>query len=189
MAARRTLRGVVMTLVAAATLAAPQVLAAQPIAPVAPSRVDSGDHAAAERVAIAAEVRALYADVHAKSWANVLNHFLPAKVTARWAPPVTAPAWALPQPTVAATDATRLGSGGGADCADTVDGRGQVMTVGVVGSWARVLVADCASGRGAPGTHAASSDSAARDELWLLRVSGRWKIVHLERDTSAAGGR
>jgi hypothetical protein len=105
------------------------------------------DSAAA--AAIRDEVNAFYRDLDARRWSPLLDHFLPAKVTARWAPPTDDPTWsdlAAPRP---ASESER--------CASRT-------AVAIVGDWARVRARRCAAGV---------------DELWLLRVSGRWKIVHL----------
>jgi hypothetical protein len=95
------------------------------------------------------EVNAFYRDLDARRWSPLLDHFLPAKVTARWAPPTDDSTWS----TLAAPPPARESE----RCAPRT-------TVAVVGDWARVRARRCAAGV---------------DELWLLRVSGRWKIVHL----------
>ena len=98
------------------------------------------------------EMRAFYRDLDARSWTPLLDHFLPAKVTARWTPPTAELAWsglAAPAP----------------DGAAEMSGRCALRAaVAIVGDWARVRVRRCAAGV---------------DEAWLLRVSGQWKIVHL----------
>jgi len=108
---------------------------------------------------IAMEVRAFERDLAAKDWNAVLGHFWPAKITARWEPPVQNEEW------IAASPAGRVpiasGSGG------TTDGCGEqgvAVEMAVVGRWARVILPACASPSG---------------ELWLLEVNGRWKIVRL----------
>jgi hypothetical protein len=99
---------------------------------------------------IATEMRAFYADLDGARWSAMLDHFLPAKVTARWSPPEESMAWTR----LLAPPATAGSSGG---C-------GPRLAVAVVGEWARVLARRCGG---------------AVDEAWMLRVGGRWKIVHL----------
>jgi hypothetical protein len=163
-----------------AALLAPRALPAQGAATAPPPSAVRHDGSAADRAAIVAEVRAFYADVEARRWANVLDHFLPAKVTARWAPPVGTEAWRSLVPSSPPRDTTRLGSGGEPGCVG--GGAERTLRVAVVGEWARVIADDCAGG-----VHGPTRGGRARagDELWLLRVSGRWKIVHLE--SGAAG--
>lgn len=187
MRASSTWRAAIATL----GLAAPRLSAAQSAAaPTPPAHAAPSGRAGTDRDAIVAEVRAFYAAVHARRWPEVLDHFMPAKVTARWAPPVSSPAWTLAEPALAAADTSRAGSGGPA-CVGAEEGVSQAPRVAVVGAWARVLVADCAAARagdrGDGGARPARPIEGARDELWLLRVSGRWKIVHLDR--GAAGAR
>jgi hypothetical protein len=171
-------------IVSVVALAAPRMLAAQSVAPAPPTGADPSGRAAADRDAIAAELRAFYGDVHARRWPDVLDHFLPAKVTARWAPPVTATAWALAEPAVAALDPARIGSGG-PPCAGAANG-GTQARVAVVGTWARVVVAACAGGGRQWNARSSGTMPGARDEFWLLRVSGRWKIVHLDLGSGGA---
>ncbi|HJU88100.1 MAG TPA: hypothetical protein VJ672_01825 [Gemmatimonadaceae bacterium] len=103
--------------------------------------------------AIAAEVEAFYRDFADGRWSAMLDHFLPAKVTARWAPPAQNESWArLTAPAVHTPPCTPR------------------LAIAVVGDWARVLTRRCS----------------AIDEAWLLRVSGRWKIVHLELSVRGA---
>ena len=111
----------------------------------------------------------------------LVDHFWPAKITARWEPPVGDRAWrhAAESASAPAASAPRGGARSG-DCAHSIlvsDGPRSV-DVRVVGDWARVLVTRCA----APSIALDSGASPTRrpDELWLLRVSARWKIVHLE---------
>ena len=118
------------------------------------SSVPSSDSA---ETAIATEVRAFYRDFADGRWSAMLDHFLPAKVTARWAPPERSDVWAR---LVAPPPEMPPSGSAGKDCAPR-------LGIAVVGDWARVLARRCA----------------AVDEAWLLRVSGRWKIVHLELGT------
>lgn len=167
-------------------LAVPRLLATQASAPTPPTRIDTSGRASADRNAVVAEVRAFYGDVHAKRWADVLDHFLPAKVTARWAPPVMSAVWTSPETAVVAADPTRPASRG-ARCGGAGSDAERALMVAVVGAWARVVVPRCAGGGADGSAHRSDATSGARDELWLLRVSGRWKIVHLE--LGAAGAR
>lgn len=100
---------------------------------------------------IAREMLAFYGDLEGGRWSAMLDHFLPAKVTARWSPPEGSVAWAR----LSAPPAAAAGSSG--RCAPR-------LSMAVVGDWARVLARRCGAGV---------------DEAWLLRVSGRWKIVRL----------
>lgn len=115
----------------------------------------AGPEDSAATAAVAAEVRAFYLDLDAQNWAPLLNRFIPAKVTARWAAPTTNVTWTR----LAAPDAVAREAAGPCE---------PRAAVAVVGDWARVRVRRCA---------------APPDEAWLLRVSGRWKIVHLELAT------
>jgi hypothetical protein len=99
-------------------------------------------------------MRAFYRDLDDRNWTALVTHFLPAKVTARWVPPVASSAWAHLEAPPPAPDG---GAGASGRCAPRA-------AVAIVGAWARVRVRRCA---------------APVDEAWLLRVSGRWKIVHL----------
>jgi len=107
------------------------------------------------RAAILDEMRAFYRDLDDRNWNAMLSHFIPAKVTARWTPPADSSEWArLDVPPPAAADGPA-----------SVAGRCELRaSVAIVGDWARVRARRCA---------------APPDEAWLLRVSGRWKIVHL----------
>src|SRR5918911_4511218 len=54
------------------------------------------------QAAVMDEIRAFYRDLDDGNWAALLTHFLPAKVTARWAPPSASDPWAnlsAPSPT------------------------------------------------------------------------------------------
>ena len=111
--------------------------------------------------AVIDEIRAFYRDLDGGNWAALLTHFLPAKVTARWAPPTASDAWAnlsVPPPT----------SDGAASTSDRCAPR---TAVTIVGAWARVRVRRC---------------DTPIDEAWLLHVSDRWKIVHLVLGTPTA---
>lgn len=110
----------------------------------------------AAEVAILAEMRAFYRDLDDRNWTALLDHFLPAKVTARWSPPLADAAWGRLEAPPSTGDGAGVAVG---RCA-------AVATVAVVGDWARLLARRC----GAP-----------VDEAWFLRVHGRWKIVHLGR--------
>ncbi len=105
----------------------------------------------ASEAMIVGEMRAFYRDLDRQNWPALLDHFLPAKVTARWAPPTADRTWAE-----LAAPATRA--------ADDSEGCDLRIAVAIVGDWARVRVRRCA---------------VAVDEAWLLHVSGHWKIVHL----------
>jgi hypothetical protein len=106
----------------------------------------------AAEVKVLDEMRAFYRDLDDRNWPPLLDHFLPAKVAARWAPPTADRAWAdLAAPAAeTAADASRR-------CAPPA-------AVVIVGNWARVIVR-----RGAAGV----------DEAWLLHMGSHWKIVHL----------
>lgn len=136
------------TLVALLTAGEP---ATAPRHPSLTARADS----AAEAM-ILDEMRAFYRDLDDGNWAALLDHFLPAKVTARWVPPVASREWArleAPPPT----------PDGSASASDHCVPR---TAVAVVGDWARLLARRC---------------SAPVDEAWFFRMSGHWKIVHLGR--------
>jgi hypothetical protein len=167
-------------------LAVPRLLATQSPASTPPTRIDTSGHVNTDRDAVVAEVRAFYGDVDAKRWPNVLDHFLPAKVTARWAPPVTAAMWTSPESAVVAVDPTRAASRG-PRCGGAGTDAERALMVAVVGAWARVVVPDCAGAGADVSARRSDATSDAWDELWLLRVGGRWKIVHLE--LGAAGAR
>jgi hypothetical protein len=124
----------------------------------------ASDHASADRrstlvetrdsaseAMIVGEMRAFYRDLDRQNWPALLDHFLPAKVTARWVPPITNRMWAeLATPAISVADDSQ---------------RCELrMSVAIVGDWARVRVRRCAL---------------SVDEAWLLHVSGHWKIVHL----------
>jgi hypothetical protein len=125
-----------------------------------------------EHGAIVAEVSAFYRDLRAQQWAAVLDHFWPAKITARWEPPLGDAAWE-DSPQAASTSKEDASA-----CACHVDdatGAPASTEIHVVAAWARVVVSPCRT---------LSIDSRATEEekgqeLWLLSVSGRWKIVHL----------
>ena len=125
-------------------------------APAAPARLtDRTPSPDSAEAMIRDEMRAFYRDLDGSNWNALVTHFLPSKVTARWAPPVASGAWTrleVPPPTAGGA------AGASGRCAPRV-------AVAVVDRWARVLVRRCA---------------APVDEAWLLRVSGHWKIVHLD---------
>ena len=101
------------------------------------------------------EMRAFYRDLEDRNWAPLLNHFLPSKVTARWVPPRDGTAWAHLEAPSPVADGVARTSG---RCTPRA-------AVAIVGDWARVRARRC---------------GASVDEAWLLRVSGRWKIVYLD---------
>ena len=117
--------------------------------------------AAASIVAIEAEMRAYYRDLHDRDWSSIVTHFYPAKVTARFAVPDAAPEWialAAPAPEPrAASDAHEY-------CAPRT-------AIVIVGNWARVRARRC---------------SGELDEAWFYVMSGKWKIIHLESGQSFA---
>jgi hypothetical protein len=105
------------------------------------------------------EMRAFYRDLGDHNWPSLLDHFLPAKVAARWAPPTADRAWAD-----LAAPASETVAGASGHCAPPA-------AVVIVGNWARVLVR-----RGVAGV----------DEAWLLHMGSHWKIVHLVLSPSIA---
>jgi hypothetical protein len=120
-----------------------------------PSKV-AVDRSAEE--AIRAEARAFYRDLLAHDTPALLNHFWPAKIAARWAPPFE------PHPprdppllaaAIAASPPKRCTTG---------DVAVSLAEVRVEGPWARAMVPRCAG---------------ESDELWLLEFAGSWKIVRL----------
>jgi hypothetical protein len=124
-----------------------------------------------EREAIHAEVSAFYRDLRAQQWAALLDHFWPAKIAARWEPPVADPAW---------QDSPRAGSAPAEDASacecpiDDGSGAPASTEIHVVAAWARMLLTPC-------GTQAAGPEPREEhgvEELWLLHVNDRWKIVH-----------
>jgi hypothetical protein len=153
-----TSRRLMAALAAAGVLALPRALSAQ------------GDGSARARMAIDAEVRAFYESADARDWNSLLTHFWPAKVAARWEPPLTDSVWVALRANAGHDDvvtvtAAVIGSGAARarlGCVGRVD-------VAVVGSWARVLASPCVR----------AGDGRRTDELWLLAKSGQWKIVHL----------
>lgn len=114
------------------------------------------------QAAILDEMRAFYRDLDDRNWNAMLSHFIPAKVTARWTPPADSSAWARLDVPPPAAEGKASGAG---RCALRA-------SVAIVGDWARVRARRCA---------------APPDEAWLLRVSGRWKIVHLILAPPASG--
>lgn len=122
-----------------------------------------------EHEAIIAELSAFYRDLRSRQWAAVLDHFWPAKITARWEPPVADPAWEHSPPRAMAT------TDDASTCACPIEdenGAPASTEIHVVAAWARVLVSPCRRQSGGP-------NGEDVQELWLLQVSGRWKIVHL----------
>ena len=121
-----------------------------------PARRALGQDAPKAREAILAELRGFYRDLHAHRTAALLDHFWPSKVTARWEPPTTDPTWSR----LAAPRITMAGSAPSGPCVE-----GSLSQIAVVGRWARVLVTPC--------------DGTAPDELWVVEMGGKWKIVRL----------
>ncbi len=122
-------------------------IAALTIAPAAPT--DS-----AVIAMISEELRAYYRDLHDRNWTQMLTHFYPAKVTARFAVPDTDSVWAaLAPPRAEPHDAT--------------DAHGYCSPragIAIVGNWARVFARRC---------------TGELDESWFYSMSGRWKMIHL----------
>ena len=109
------------------------------------------------RTLIASEARAFQRDLAARDWNTLLTHFWPAKVTARWEPPIDDPTWV----SASLGSRTSLGSGDRRTQEQCESGE---PTIAVVDRWARVLLPSCTT---------------APSELWMLEVNGRWKIVRL----------
>jgi hypothetical protein len=104
---------------------------------------------------ISEELRAYYRDLHDRNWTQMITHFYPAKVTARFAVPDTDSAWAAlaPPPT---------------EPHDSPDAHGYCSpraSIAIVGNWARVLARRC---------------TGELDESWFYAMSARWKMIHLE---------
>jgi len=111
--------------------------------------------------AIRSEARAFYRDLDARDTPALLNHFWPAKIAARSEPPFQ-PAPARPALVSAAIfPAARGAPAEECGAADAAIARADVT---VTGKWARVIVPRCTRGD---------------DELWMLELEGRWKIVRL----------
>jgi hypothetical protein len=150
----------------ATTAVAVAMTLAVPHGPCAAQGVASSDPASeAAGEEIRGEVRAFYRDLKARDWATVLIHFWPAKITARWEPPTESGSW-----NHGSTDAPSDARGSGSTserpayaCARD-SARELRPDVRIEGRWARVMVTHCATNA---------------DELWLLDVNGRWKIVRL----------
>jgi hypothetical protein len=103
------------------------------------------ERAAADRAAVAAEVAAFYRDLRTRQWAALLDHFWPAKITARWEPPLADRAWQrAPEdaraPAKGSRAPTRPCLAAAANDAPDVTPSADVR---VVGAWARVLVTRC----------------------------------------------
>jgi hypothetical protein len=120
------------------------------------SRSPASDSAAT--VLILEELRGYYRDLHDRNWTQIVTHFYPAKVTARFAVPDRDRGWialAVPPPSAH----------------DSADAHGYCLpdaAVAVVGHWARVRARRC---------------TGEVDEAWMYSMSGRWKIIHLESGT------
>jgi hypothetical protein len=111
----------------------------------------------AARSLIAIEARSFQRDLAVKDWNALLTHFWPAKITARWEPPVESDVWAsasLEQQAPIGSRAVQVER----RCGE------EGSTIAVAGRWARVLLPSCGS---------------RPSELWMLEVNGRWKIVRL----------
>jgi hypothetical protein len=143
------------------------VLAA--FAPIATARAQDrpGTPADSARSLITAEVRAFHRDLAGRNWNALLTHFWPAKITSRWEPPVADPVWA----SASRSPSPAIGSGGAHPAAQRCSGDDD-LTVAIVGRWARVLVPRCAARPG-------DRQNDQLRELWMLAVSGRWKIVRM----------
>jgi hypothetical protein len=112
-------------------------------------------------VAIGDEMRAYYRDLHDRDWSAIVTHFYPAKVTARFAVPDTAPEWSA----LTAPAADLRGDPHAREfCAPRV-------AIVIVGNWARLRARRCAG---------------ELDEAWFYVMSGKWKIIHLESDQTLA---
>lgn len=120
------------------------------------SRVAPSDSAT---IMILEELRAAYRDIDDKNWTDLITHFLPAKVTARFSPPTSSIAWSsLESPTpIPSSGPERAATEASYDCAPHA-------AIAVVGSWARVLARRC---------------DGPVFEAWFYFLSGHWKIVHL----------
>jgi hypothetical protein len=125
---------------------------------VTAARAQTDSSLATARAAILIETRAFQRDLAARDWNGLLLHFWPAKITARWEPPVENPTWAQ----LSVPGRATVGSG---SASRTANCRADVPAVAVVGRWARVLLPTCA---------------ARPMDLWLLDVNGHWKIVRLD---------
>ena len=163
---RLTVAAVLVLLASRASDAQTAERSGQPTSRPAPVASDS-----AARALVVAEVHAFYRDLHAARWAAVLDHFWPAKITARWSPPAAAPAWALTDERTDVARSRASGSGRSQPCDGASDSSREVA-VSIVGEWAHATAACWADG---------AHDAPAVDDFWLLRVGTRWKIVHLAR--------
>lgn len=155
---------------AGAALLALSVAGAAQAGPVQRTRC-AGNGDGLQREAIHAEVSAFYRDLRTHQWAALLDHFWPAKIAARWEPPVADPAWQdSPSPGSApAEDASA--------CACPIDDGGGALAsteIHVVAAWARMLVLPCRTPPAGP----EATEEHELEELWLLHVNDRWKIVH-----------
>src|SRR3954470_20586071 len=132
---------------------------ARPGQPSSPRRVSplSRPDSAATAL-ILEELRGYYRDLHDRNWTQIVTHFYPAKVTARFAVPDRDPDWiALAVPPSSPHESP--------------DSHGYCVpnaVVAVVGHWARVRARRC---------------TGEVDEAWMYSMSGRWKIIHLESGT------
>jgi hypothetical protein len=162
MDSRQRARRICAVAIAALVASAESLAQTDPQARTGCARAEGGS----QQEAIISEVSAFYRDLRAQQWAAVLDHFWPAKVTARWEPPLGDAAWQR-SPNAPANEVS---------CACFIDdenGASASAEIHVVAAWARVLVSACrtqsATGNGKGEVH----------ELWLLQIRGRWKIVHL----------
>jgi hypothetical protein len=143
------------------------VLAA--LCPILAARPQGAPRTSADtaRALIAMEVRVFQRDLAVKDWTALQTHFWPAKITARWDPPVENDVWE----SASLEQQAPIGSGA-VQAARRCGEEGP--TVAIVGRWARVLLPSCA---GRP------------SELWMLEVNGRWKIVRLTLEEDQAWAR
>ena len=117
---------------------------------------------AASEALIRAEARAFYRDLGARNWPALLDHFWPAKVAARWEPPFEPRSREAPTRISAALVPAARGAPA-QDCAPA-DAAVSRAELSVAGTWARAIVPRCGD---------------RDDELWMLQLDGRWKIVRL----------
>lgn len=117
---------------------------------------------ATARSAVVREARAFQRDLASRNWNALLDHFWPAKVTARWESPFDSDLKVEFRPPARARNS-----------ATTVQRPcGEIEPiVETAGRWARVVLPEC----GSPAA-----------ELWMFEMNGRWKIVRLELETHRA---
>ncbi len=112
------------------------------------------------------EIRTFHRDLQARQWNDVVNHFWPAKVAARWPPPFEEPSAPPDDP----SDPEE--SENSALCEEPEQSRSRRPTIIFSDRWARVVETCAESGMAGPG-------AARFDELWLLKFQGVWKIVYV----------